>query len=149
MSAAGKITYVSLSADDPEVNAAFDAAISKVRAELGATQPLYVGGEPRAKAETFESRSPTDTRVVVARLASGSADDVRDAVAAARAAFPAWSGVPWMRRAEILERAAEIIRSRRYELSAWLIYEMGKNRIEALGEIEETADLLSYYNQQM
>ncbi|MES1209860.1 MAG: aldehyde dehydrogenase family protein, partial [Pseudomonadota bacterium] len=56
---------------------------------------------------------------------------------------------PWQERSARLERAADIIRSRRHELAAWLILEMGKNRVEALGEIEETADLISYYNQQM
>jgi 1-pyrroline-5-carboxylate dehydrogenase len=49
----------------------------------------------------------------------------------------------------LLGRAAELIRERRYELSTWMIVEMGKNRVEALGEIEETADLIDYYNQQM
>src|SRR6185369_15143758 len=52
-------------------------------------------------------------------------------------------------RAKLIDKAAEIIHRRRYELSAWLIHEMGKNRIEALGEVEETADLLTYHTQQM
>jgi 1-pyrroline-5-carboxylate dehydrogenase len=149
MTATGKITYISLNADDPKVNAAFDAAIAKGRAELGRTLPLHVGGELRQTSSTFESRSPADARVVVARAPLATGDDVRDAVAAARAAFPTWSATPWARRAELVDRAAEIIRRRRYELSVLLILEMGKNRIEALGEIEETADLLAYYSQQM
>jgi 1-pyrroline-5-carboxylate dehydrogenase len=149
MTATGKITYISLGADDPEVNAAFDAAIAKVGGELGRTHPLRVGGQPRAGDGTIDSVSPSDTRVVVARVASGTKQDVDDAVAAARAAFPAWSRTPWTERARLLDRAAALIRARRYELSAWLIHEMGKNRIEALGEVEETADLLTYYNQQM
>ena len=149
MSATGKITYISLGADDPEVNAAFDAAIAAVSGQLGKTHPLRVAGEARASGAPIESLSPTDTRTVVARVSSGTAEDVRDAVAAARAAFPAWSRTPWSERAKLLDKAAEIIRRRRYELAAWLIHEMGKNRIEALGEIEETADLIAYYNQQM
>jgi 1-pyrroline-5-carboxylate dehydrogenase len=149
MAGTGKITYISLGADDPEVNASFEAAIAAVAPQLGQTHPLHVAGDKRAGSGVIESRSPTDTRVVVARVASGTADDVRDAVAAARAAFPAWSRTPWTERAQLLERAADIIRRRRYELAAWLIHEMGKNRVEALGEIEETADLITYYNQQM
>jgi 1-pyrroline-5-carboxylate dehydrogenase len=146
---AEKITYISLSADDPQVNAAFEAAIAGVRGHLGQSWPLRIGGERRFAAETFESRSPTDIRVVVARVPAGTATDVRDAVAAARGAFRDWSHTPWTRRAEILDRAAAIIRERRYELAAWLIHEMGKNRVEALGEIEETADLIAYYDDQM
>jgi 1-pyrroline-5-carboxylate dehydrogenase len=145
----GKVTYVSLSADDPVTNAAFDRAIEHVRGRLGRTWPLSIDGRDRSAAATFESVSPTDTRVVVARVQSATSDEVQEAVAAARAAFPAWSRTPWAERAARLDRAAQLIRSRRHELSAWMIFEMGKNRVEALGEIEETADLIDYYNQQM
>jgi 1-pyrroline-5-carboxylate dehydrogenase len=145
----GKVTYVSLSADDPATNAAFDQAIADVRGRLGRTWPLLVDGEDRMTAGTFDSVSPTDTRIVVARVASATAQDVDDAVRAARAASPAWRRTPWPERAARLEKAARIIRSRRYELAAWMIFEMGKNRVEALGEIEETADLIDYYNEQM
>jgi 1-pyrroline-5-carboxylate dehydrogenase len=149
MSATGKITYISLGADDPEVNAAFDAAIAQVGGQLGRNYPLHVGGETRGGHSMIDSVSPSDTRVVVARVASGTQQDVDDAVAAARAAQPAWGRTPWLARVQLLDKAANLIRKRRYELSAWLIHEMGKNRVEALGEVEETADLLSYYNQQM
>lgn len=151
MSATGKITYISLSADDREMNAAFDAAIVEVRGRLGRAHLLHVGGDVResSSGSTFESTSPADTRLIVARVPAGTADDVGAAVAAARAAFPAWSRTPWPRRAELIDGAAAIVRRRRYELAAWMIFEMGKNRIEALGEIEETADLLAYYARQM
>ncbi|MES1206244.1 MAG: aldehyde dehydrogenase family protein, partial [Pseudomonadota bacterium] len=103
----GKITYVSLSADDPAMNAAFDAAVTDVRGRLGRTWPLHINGATRSTASTSESVSPADTRVVVARVAAATDDDVRDAVAAARAAFPAWSRTPWQERAARLERAAD------------------------------------------
>jgi 1-pyrroline-5-carboxylate dehydrogenase len=149
MATEAKITYATLSADNQELNAKLDAAIEQVRGALGKTYPLYIGGKARPASATTDSLSPTDTRTVVARVASGTVEDVRDAVAAARAAFPAWRHTPWQKRGEILSRAAHTIRERRYELSAWLIFEMGKNRIEALGEIEETADLIDYYVEQM
>ena len=149
MSPTAKVTYISLSADDPALDAAFDAAIAKVRAEIGRLHALHVAGETKAGAAPIESRSPTDARVVVARVATATAADVGEAVSAAARAFPGWSAVPWQKRAEILDRAADIVRERRLELAAWLIFEMGKNRVEALGEIEETADLYSYYAQEM
>ncbi|HVZ89950.1 MAG TPA: aldehyde dehydrogenase family protein [Polyangia bacterium] len=149
MTAPAKVTYVSLSADDPATDAAFGTAIAEARGALGATAPLEIAGERRAGAGVIESRSPTDMRVVVARVTAAGADDVRDAVAAARAAFPAWSARPFTERATIIERAAELVRARRFELSVWMILEMGKNRVEALGEIEETADLLHYYAGQL
>jgi len=149
MSPTAKVTYISLSADDPALDAAFEAAIADVRAALGRDYPLHVAGETRAGATPIESRSPTDARLVVGRVATATTTDVNDAVAAAHAAFPRWSAVPWQERAAILDRAADIVRERRLELATWLIFEMGKNRVEALGEIEETADLYAYYAAEM
>jgi 1-pyrroline-5-carboxylate dehydrogenase len=144
-----KITYVTLTADNQELHAQLDAAVVQVRAAQGRTWPLMIGGAARTTAASTESRNPADTRMVVARVASGSASDVADAVAAARAAFPAWRKRPWQERSEILGRASQGIRARRFELAAWLILEMGKNRLEALGEIEEAADLIDYYIAEM
>jgi 1-pyrroline-5-carboxylate dehydrogenase len=144
-----KITYVTLTADNQELHTQFDAAITQVRGLLGRDCALSIGGKPRTTPDSTESRNPADTEMVVARVAKGRQEDVRDAVAAARTAYPAWSGTPWQKRVEILGRAANAIRARRFELGAWLILEMGKNRIEALGEIEETADLVDYYCEQM
>src|SRR5262245_8777993 len=149
MSPTAKVTYISLSADDPALDAAFDAAIAKVHGEIGRVHPLHVAGETKAGGAPIESRSPTDERVVVARVATATAADVGEAVSAAARAFPGWRAVPWQKRAEILDRAADIVRERRLELAAWLIFEMGKNRVEALGEIEETADLYAYYASEM
>src|SRR5580698_7672739 len=149
MSSPGKVTYISLSADDPAIDAAFEGAIAAARAELGANHPLHVAGQTRAGSGAIDSRSPTDARTLVARVAAAGETDLNDAVAAARAAFPAWSARPWAERAAIVERAAELVRARKFELSVWLILEMGKNRVEALGEIEETADLLTYYAGEM
>src|SRR5213078_2387872 len=113
MSATAKVTYISLSADDPALDAAFETAIAKVRGALGGSHPLHVAGQTRSSETAIERRSPNDTRVVVARVASATAGDVKDAVAAAREAFPRWSAVPWKERAAILDRAADIVRERR------------------------------------
>ena len=91
MSPTAKVTYISLSADDPALDAAFEAAIARRARRARPHYPLHVAGETRAGAAPIESRSPADTRVVVARVATATAADVNDAVAAARAAFPRWS----------------------------------------------------------
>ncbi len=146
---APKVTYATLSGDNQEIQADFDVGVARAKAALGQAHPLYIGGKARASSDTTNSTNPADTRVVVARVAAGTAKDVEDAVAAAKAAFPAWRNTPWQQRAAILGRAAAAIRDRRYELAAFLVLEMGKNRMEALGEIEELADLIDYYNDQM
>jgi 1-pyrroline-5-carboxylate dehydrogenase len=140
-----KITYATLSADNEELQSAFDAALERARGELGKTYPMLIGNEERLRDETFEDRSPIDRSIVVARFPVGTAQDVRDAIAAARAAFPAWRDTPWRDRLAILRRAAEIISERQFDYAALMSLEVGKNRLEALGDVEETADLLRYY----
>jgi 1-pyrroline-5-carboxylate dehydrogenase len=140
-----KITYATLSADNEELQSAFDAALERARADLGRTYPMIIGVEERTADETFEDRSPIDRELVIARFPVGNRQDVRDAIDAARAAFPSWSGTPWRERLAILRRAAELISERQFDYAALMALEVGKNRLEALGDVEETADLLRYY----
>jgi 1-pyrroline-5-carboxylate dehydrogenase len=140
-----KITYATLSADNEELQASFDAAVERARAGLGATYPMIIGGEQRGSDETFEDRSPIDTDLMVARFPVGTRRDVRDAIDAARAAYPGWRDTPWRDRLAILRRAADLISERQFDYAALMSLEVGKNRLEALGDVEETADLLRYY----
>jgi 1-pyrroline-5-carboxylate dehydrogenase len=144
-----KITYATLSADNEELQSAFDAAVERVRATLGASYPMLIGGEERRTEAEFEDRSPIDQQVVVSRFPLGGQQDVRDAIAAARSAFPAWRDLGWRRRTELMRRAADLISERQFEYGALMAFEVGKNRLEALGDVEETADLLRYYSDQM
>jgi 1-pyrroline-5-carboxylate dehydrogenase len=144
-----KITYATLSADNEELQSSFDAAVETVRGQLGRSYPMIIGGEERRGADEFEDRSPIDRDLVVARFPVGTRQDVRDAIAAARAAFPAWRDLGWRRRLELLRRAADLISERQFEYAALMSFEVGKNRLEALGDVEETADLLRYYSDVM
>ncbi len=94
-------------------------------------------------------RTPIDRDIVLGTVAKGTTQDLDDAVAAARRAQPAWAATPWQERLAILRRAAELISDRLMDLSALMSYEVGKNRIESLGEVEESADLIRYYAQTM
>ena len=81
-----KITYATLSAQNEELQTAFDAALERARADLGRSYPMLIGAEERRGSEEFEDRSPIDHSVVVSRFPVGTRQDVRDAIAAARAA---------------------------------------------------------------
>jgi 1-pyrroline-5-carboxylate dehydrogenase len=140
-----KITYATLRTDNEELHAQYEAGVARARARLGAYHQNLVNGVGRDGAGVFELRSPIDKRVLVGTFARGTADDVRDAIAAARAAQPAWRAMPWRERLAILRRAAELISERHMEYAALMAIEVGKNRLEALGEVEEAADLLRYY----
>src|SRR5215203_4897981 len=140
-----KITYATLSADNEDLHTGFEAAVAKTRTNLGGHFRNFINGEWRDGDGTFEARSPIDRDIVLGTFASGTSADVDDAVAAARAAQPGWAAVPWRERVAIITRAGDLISERLMEHSADMALEVGKNRIEALGEVEESADLLRYY----
>jgi 1-pyrroline-5-carboxylate dehydrogenase len=144
-----KITYTATPEQIEAMHASFDDAIESVRRELGQTWPQIIAGEERTGRELFDIHAPADQRTLLARFQRGTSEDVEDAVAAAKAAYPAWSGRPWRERVELVREAASLIRERKYTLSAWLILETGKSRAEAIGEIEEGADLLIEYARQV
>jgi 1-pyrroline-5-carboxylate dehydrogenase len=132
-----------------ELHEQFDAALVQVRANLGAEHPMLIGGENVRAGEQFESRSPIDTDWLLGRFQQGTPDDVAAAVDAARAAFPAWARTPWPRRVDLLLQAAALIEASVFHLAAALALEVGKNRMEALGDVQETVDLIRWYCRQM
>jgi len=144
-----KITYATLRNDNEELHAQFERGLEQARGELGQHYPNFVNGEPRHGEGEFEDRSPIDESMVLGFFAKGTRQDAKDAIAAARAAFPGWSGTPWRERIAIMRRAADLISERQMVLGALMCLEVGKNRLEALGDVEETADLIRYYCDQM
>src|SRR5439155_23709704 len=117
-----------------------------VRRAAGARRPFYVGGEAvESRLEPLVDRSPIDTPLVLGTFACAGPADVDRAVSAARAAQPAWGRLPWRDRLGILHEAASLIRERKYELAAIMALEVGKSRLEAMGDAEESADLIDYY----
>ena len=102
-----KITYATLSADNEDLHAAFEAAVVTTKASLGGHHRNYVDGAWRDGDGAFEARSPIDRDILLGTFARGTTADIDDAVAAARAAQPAWAATPWRDRLEIIRRAAE------------------------------------------
>ncbi len=145
-----KITYATMSGDQAQITAEFDAAVARIEETLrGKNLPMLIGGKPQEAAETFPVYSPVDTREPLVYFQKGTREDAKAAIAAAKAAYPVWKSMPYTERCDIIERVADRISGNLFELSAMMVLEMGKNRIEALGDVEETADLLRYYAYQM
>ena len=144
-----KITYTATPDQIEAMHDAFDQALASLNAETGQTYPLIVGGEEVTGRETFEVRAPAKNSLVLGSFQRGTAADVDAAVAAAKRGYPAWAGRPYGERVAIVRRAAELIRERKFRLAAILILECGKTRAEAIGEVEEGADLLYEYARQM
>jgi 1-pyrroline-5-carboxylate dehydrogenase len=146
MTTTTKITYTSTTGDLDDFHRRFDAALAKVRASTGATYPNLIGGEPVASAgEPLDDRSPIDTSLLLGRFAAAGPADVDLAVRRAREAQRGWARRPWLERVGIMRRAAELIRERKYDVAALMALEVGKNRLEAMGDAEESADLIEYY----
>ena len=146
MTAPAKITYTSASGDLDEFHHRFDVALEAVRAAAGARHPFYIGGRAVDHGdEPLVDRSPIDTGLVLGRFAVAGPADVDRAVAAAREAQRGWARLPWRERVAMLRRAAALIRERKYELAALMSLEVGKSRLEAMGDAEESADLIDYY----
>lgn len=132
-----------------DVHRELDRAVATLRTRFGETFPIYINGTPVAAAEQFEDRSPIDTRTLIGRFQRGTAEHVHEAVSAAREAFPRWSALRWDDRVDLLRRLAQTIHANRVELAALMGYESGKTRIECLGDVEESADLIEYYCRQL
>ncbi len=144
-----KLTYSTMFDPPEELHRRFEDALARVKGRLGALHPMRIGGEDRLGNAEFESRSPIDRDWLLARFPRGTAQDVAHAVAAAHAAFRPWAATPWPERVAMLRKAAALIEERVYDIAAAMALEVGKNRMEALGEVQETADLIAWYCAEM
>src|SRR5438552_3735 len=145
-----KVTYTSANVDWEAFHRQFDDALSRIRAQLGRDYPLYIGREAvPSGGPPIVDASPIDTGVMLGRFATAIPEEVGRAVAAAKAAQRDWARRPWRDRLAILRRAASLIRERKFELAAIMALEVGKSRLESMGDAEESADLIDYYGQEL
>jgi 1-pyrroline-5-carboxylate dehydrogenase len=142
-----KVTYTSTNVDLGAFHKAYDDALGTVRVAAGRSYPLYINGKPVESPgqEPIVDVSPIDTGLVLGRFACATPEHVDQAVKAAHIAQKAWAKRPWQERVAILRKAAELIRERKFDLAAVMSLEVGKSRFEAMGDAEESADLIEYY----
>lgn len=123
----------------------FPEAIAGVRARFGRTWPLHIGGREIVTRETITSVNPACPAEVLGMICQAGIAETDRAVAAARAAFPAWRAVPAGERAACLVKAAGAVRRRHFELAAWQVLEIGKQWDQAHADVCEAIDFLEYY----
>jgi len=143
-----RVTYATMSADNEELHKLYEEGIEQARAELGRTIPVVVNGEERPGEGTYELTSPIDG-TLLAHISQATRQDVEDAIAAAKAFAVEWDRMGWRKHVEIINNAADLITERRNLLAALMAMEVGKNRLEALGDVEETADLMRWNAKEM
>ena len=140
-----KLTYSTMFNPPPVLHERFDSALAKVRGKLGEVHANYIGGRNCEAEIAYQLRTPIDRKVVLGRFPDATPAEVDQAVAAAKSAFPDWRRMPAPERIRILRRVAALIEERVFEISAAVAMEVGKNRMEALGEVQETADFFTVY----
>jgi 1-pyrroline-5-carboxylate dehydrogenase len=139
-----KLTYGTMFNPPEELHQCFSAALSKTKADLGREYGMLINGKDHFTADKFEDRSPADTSLLLGIFQKGGVEDAARALAAARAAFPKWSRTPWQERIALVRKAADLIDQRLYDLGVAMALEVGKNRMESLGDVAEVADLMRY-----
>ena len=144
-----KLTYSTMFNPPEELHTQYDMALTQQKESLGQEFAMLIDGKDVLAEEKFEDRTPIDTDVVLAIMQKGNEKQAQMALAAARKAFPMWSHTPWQERVSLLRKAASLIEERLFSLGVAMSLEVGKNRMEALGDVQETADLIYYACDQM
>ena len=144
------MTYSNVADDFSGVHAHLDALLPAVRANLlGRTRPNLIAGREDEDGVRYTAPSPINRDWPLGSFFAASSGAVDRAVAAAGAAYPDWSRRPWAERVAALRRAADRIESQKYEIACACLFEVGKSRMEAVGEVEEAIDLIRYYCDEM
>jgi RHH-type proline utilization regulon transcriptional repressor/proline dehydrogenase/delta 1-pyrroline-5-carboxylate dehydrogenase len=125
------------------------AAIQQVRQQLGQTYLPLVNGQRVNTLEMIDSVNPANPSEIVGRVGLLSIDQAEEAIAAAKAAFPAWKATPVKERAALLRRVADRMEERRAELTAWMALETGKVLGQADPEVSEAIDFCRFYASDM
>ena len=111
-----KLTYATMFNPPEELHTRFEEVLVEVKSRLGQEHGMIINGEERFASEKFEDRSPSNTDQVLGLFQKGTAQDANDAIAAARGAFPIWSGLSWQERVRLLRKAADIMDQRTIEI---------------------------------
>jgi 1-pyrroline-5-carboxylate dehydrogenase len=145
-----RVTYSNLHANFSGVHALLDTRIPAFRqAMLGKTWPNRIGGVEDGGGESYEALCPIDRRIALGTFYAADGRAVERAVNAARQACGEWSRTPWSERAGAVRRLADELDRRKYDLAVACLLEVGKSRMEAMGEAEEAVDLARYYADEM
>jgi aldehyde dehydrogenase (NAD+) len=117
--------------------------MATMRTEKVSTHSNFIGGQwvPARSGRVFENRNPADRDDLIGYFQESSADDARDAIAAAARAYASWRLVPAPKRAELLFAAARLIAERKEAFARDMTREMGKVLEETRGDVQEAIDM--------
>lgn len=125
-------------------------ALEQVRARLGRSYPLVINGNRiENTGKSIKSINPSKNSEVIGVVASATTEHANQAIEAAHRAFQTWRKTSVAQRAALLQRVANIMRRRKFELSAWMVLECAKPWREADGDVAEAIDFCDFYAGEM
>lgn len=124
-------------------------ALEEVKGQFDRTYALYINGQEIETGDILKSYNPCKKGQVIGNFHKAGNGDVETAIAAGGKAFETWRFVEPSKRADYLFKAAEVMRRRQFELNAWMVYETGKNWVEADGDTAEAIDFIEFYAREM
>ncbi|MGZ4135068.1 MAG: aldehyde dehydrogenase family protein, partial [Tumebacillaceae bacterium] len=133
----------------PEIREQMLAGLDKVSSELGRHYDLVIGGKKIKTEATSTSINPSKLDQVIGTISKADQGLAEEAMQSALSAFEWWQDVEPKERARVLLKASAIMRRRKYEFSAWLVYEAGKSWVEADADTAEAIDFLEFYAREM
>lgn len=132
-----------------ESRAAMRAALDQVRKEFGRSYPIVIDNKALPIARTLDRENPSRKNELISKVAMATKEHANAAVASCARAFDSWRDTPLEERAGLLRRTADQFRKRRFELSAWIVFESGKPWREADADVAEAIDFCDYYALEM
>jgi 1-pyrroline-5-carboxylate dehydrogenase len=131
--------------NQPENQRRMRQALESVRSQLGREYDLVIGGKTRQTSEKIRSLNPARPSEVVGTFSRAGREEVEPAMEAALAAFQSWKRTSVEQRAGLLLATAEILRRRKLEFAAWMVFDVGKNWAEADADVAELIDFAEFY----
>lgn len=132
-----------------EFNKNFEDAVEYVKKKFGKKYPCIIGGKEIFSDETFDVRSPSDTRLVLGTFPKLNESQTNEAILAAKNAFAKWSHTSYKERSNVFKHTADEFSKIKFELAAWMSFENGKTRIEAINDVDEAIDFMRFYSFQL
>ncbi|MEM3972643.1 MAG: aldehyde dehydrogenase family protein [Saccharolobus sp.] len=138
-------TYQKYADREEEFHKEYEKAVEEFKSELGREYNLIIGKDEVKSDQKFEVRVPFNRSLVLGYFQVANKEHINQAIIKAKEAFREWQNVDWKERVELSLRAAELLAREKFKLAAAISFEIGKNRYEAIAEVDETIDYFRYY----
>ena len=132
-----------------EFHKKFDSAIEEIRKDFGKSYPMIIGGKEIFSDNKFQVRSPADKNLILGHFPMATKEDTLRAIESAKDSFHKWSLTPYQKRVQVFREVADIFSANKFALAAILCFENGKNRLESMGDLDESIDFMRFYAEQL